>query len=288
MTKAATIVAALATGAVALAAAPMPAVADSMEMDSGGGAQVSILFGSVTPARVDAVAGDTVTWMNDSVRDHTVTADDGSYDSGTMRASEHFARMFNAPGTYTYHCRLHAYIRGEIDVHTLLLDRPMQPGAPGRPYPLSGRAALASGTPVAIEYDDGSGWQHVADAAVASDGTFSAQVTPRASGEYRAVGQNEASPAVDLLVLDRTVTIRSTGKRLTATVSPASPGATVVLQLYLKERFGWWPVAQRKLGKKSRAVFAPRFGRRVSARVVLTLPDAATAVATSRVIRMHH
>ena len=267
----------------------LPATAGSMEMNSGSGPQVSILFGAVTPVQVDAVAGDTVTWSNDSVRDHTVTADNGTYDSGTLGPSGHFARMFDAPGTYTYHCRLHPYIRGEIDVHTLLLDRPTQPGAPGRPYPLDGRAALAAGTPVGIQYDDGSGsWQQVAEASVNADGTFSAQVTPQASGSYRAVAGDAQSPGVDLLVLNRTVTIRSTGKRVIATVSPASPGATVVLQLYLKDRFGWWPVAQRKLGKDSRAVFTPGFARRVRARVVLTLQDGATVVARSMVLMLTH
>jgi plastocyanin len=268
----------------------LPASAGAMQMDHGGqGAAVSIQFAAFAPTTTSVLAGDTVMWTNDASRQHTVTADDGSFDSGTLAANGHFARVFDAPGTYAYHCRLHPYIRGEIDVHALLLDRPTQPGAPGHPYPLSGRAALAAGTPVEIQYDDGSGsWQPVADAAVGSDGSFTAQVTPTASGNYRAVAGGQQSPAVDLLVLNRTVTIRRSGRRLIATVTPASPGATVVLQLYLKERFGWWPVAQRKLGKDSRVVFTPRFGRRVSARVVLTLSDGATVVAKSALVRMTH
>jgi plastocyanin len=276
-----------------VAALAWPATAGSMEMDAASGPHISILFGSVTPVHVDAVAGDEVQWANDSVRNHTVTADDGSYDSGSLGPNEHFARMFASPGTYAYYCRLHPYIRGEIDVHELLLDRPAQPAAPGRPYPLSGRAALPAGTDVAIEYDDGSGsWQHAADASVGTGGAFSAQVTPQASGSYRAVAGADESPAVDLLVLNRRVTVTARtgrgGSRVTATVTPASPGATVVLQLYLKDHFGWWPVSFHRLGPDSRSTFTIRHLRRVSARIVLTLPDGATIVGTSPVVRLRH
>jgi hypothetical protein len=242
---------------------------------------------------VEAVTGDAVQWMNDSVRNHTVTAGDGSYDSGSLGPNEHYSHVFASPGTYDYYCRLHPYIRGQIDVHTVLLDRPVQPAAPGHAYPLSGRSALAAGSTVAIEFDDGLGtWQQVADASVASDGTFSAQVEPQASGSYRAVGGGDQSPAVDLLVLNRTVTVTTRtvrgGSRVTASVTPASPGATVVLQLYLKDRFGWWPVSKHRLDRKSRSSFTIRHLRRVSARVVLTLPDGATIVGTSAVVRLRH
>jgi plastocyanin len=287
--KAALLKAAAATGVVALATTP---VAVGMEMgDSAPGPHVSILFGSVTPVQVDVVAGETVHWSNDSVRDHTVTADDGSYDSGDLAANQHYDRVFGADGSYTYHCRLHPYIRGEIDVHTLLLDRPTQPGAPGRPYPLAGRAALTAGTAVGIQFDDGSGsWQEMAQATVGADGTFSARVEPTASGSYRAVAGRDASPSVDLLVLNRTVTASSRavrgGSRVSVAVSPASPGATVVLQLHLKERFGWWPVAQHRLGKNSRTSFSLRHRQAVSARVVLTLGDGATAIGSSPALRL--
>jgi hypothetical protein len=253
-----------------------------------GGVPVSIMFGSVTPVKLDVLAGEPVDWSNDSVRDHTVTADDGSYDSGTLRANGHFSRSFDATGAYAYHCRLHPYIRGEVDVHRLLLDRPAAPGAAGKPYPLTGRAALGSGSTVAIESDSGDGWHQVADATVGTDGSFSAQVSPSGSGSYRAVSGGEQSPAVDLLVLNRTVSARVRGGRITASVAPASPGATVVLQLYAKERFGWWPVATHRLDKSSRTTFKLGQRRNVRARVVLTLPNGATALATSKELAVGH
>jgi plastocyanin len=276
----------------ALAALAFPATAGSAEMGGDSGPRISILFGSVTPVKIDAVAGEEVTWTNDSVRNHTVTADDGSYDSGTLGPNGHFMRAFDTAGSYGFYCRLHPYIRGEVDVHALLLDRPSQPGAPGHAYPLSGRSALSAGDDVTIEFNGGSGWQDAADTTVAADGTFTAQVVPQASGSYRAVAGGNQSPAVDLLVLDRSVKASTrrtrTGSRIGVTVSPASPGATVVLQLYLKDRFGWWPASQKRLNKDSHAVFTVGPRRRVSARVVLTLPDGATVIAMTPVLRLHH
>ena len=279
--------------AIAGALLVLPPAAPAMEMNdtSAPGPEVSILFGSVTPVKVDAIAGDAVHWSNDSVRNHTVTADDAAYDSGTLGPNEHYQRMFDTPGTYTYHCRLHPYIRGEIDVHTILMDRPSQPAAPGRAYPLTGRAALPASTPVTIQFDDGSGaWRDVAQTAVNPDGTFAAPVSPTTSGSYRAAARDATSPGEDLLVLNRTVSAslrRVRGaNRVSVAVTPASPGATVVLQLYLKDHFGWWPVAKHRLDKDSRTVFTRRNGRAVSARVVLTLPDGATVIGTSPEVRM--
>ena len=68
--------------------------------------------------------------------------------------------------------------------------------------------------------------------------------------------------------------------------APGSPGATVVLQLFLREHFGWWPVSTRKLDRGSHASF--RVGSRgaVRARVVLTMADGATPLAVSPTLRL--
>jgi hypothetical protein len=59
-----------------------------------------------------------------------------------------------------------------------------------------------------------------------------------------------------------------------------------VLQLFLHEHFGWWPVQRTTLDRASTARFALRLRRRVAARVVLTLPDGATPLATSATRRL--
>ncbi len=294
----------LAAGVALLLAAAIAAPAASQEHGmgehgSGGGAgamapavtnSAQIGFAAVRPPRLDIVAGETVTWTNESARVHTVTADDDSFDSGRLPASQTFTHRFATAGEAPYHCTLHPLIQGLVDVHELLLDTPGQAGAPRRPYPLSGRAALPAATDVSIEADAGAGFAPVASAKVGDDGRFAARVIATATASYRAVAGGVASPPVRLLVLDRRVALtvhRARGHvELRAQVTPASRGGLLVLQLFLPERFGWWPVQHARLGRDSSARFTVHAMRRLRARVRYTLPDGATALATSRTVHV--
>jgi plastocyanin len=281
----------LAAAAIALAVGAVPAASQhGPEAEGAAGVPVSIGFAAVAPRRVDVVRGDTVTWTNNSVRAHTVTADDGSFDSGRLIPQGTFARTFDALGEAPYHCVLHPFIRGVVGVHTLLLAAPAEAAAPNRSFPLSGHAALPAGTAVAIEADRGTGFGPVATSTVAADGTFVARVIPSATATYRAVAGTDVSPPVGLLVLDRRVSFGTQRGRdrvlVRARVSPAAPGAHVVLQLFLHDHFGWWPVQRARLDHSSTARFSLRLGRRVAARVLLTLPDGATPLAISRTVRL--
>ena len=274
-------VAALLAAACALA---LPAGAGAMAPDHGPGPSVSIGFAAFAPVTMDVLAGDRVTWSNDSARAHTVTADDGAFDSDRLVGGATFHLRFDQPGAVPYYCRLHSFMRGEIDVHRLLLDVPRDTTtAPGRPFTLTGRSVLAPGTDVRLEADSGGGPSTVGVTTVAADGTFRATVTPDASATYRAVAGDDASEPVSLLVLDRRVTATASTRARRATVralvTPASPGATVVLQLRLRDRFGWWPVARAQVGRDGRARLVVPVGRKVRARVVLTLADGATPLA---------
>jgi plastocyanin len=272
---------ALAPLVLALAA---PAAARADEVD------VGIGFNAFGTAKVSVLTGDTVKWTNLSVRAHTVNADDGGWASPEFVYTQSFTRTFDAPGAVPYYCRLHTYMRGEVDVSNLLLDAPTAPGADGRPYPLRGRAALAAGAPVTIEADHGAGFQAVASAAVGADGTFAASVTPAGSATYRAVSGTDASPPVTLTVLDRSVRAHAARHgghvSVAADVTPATPGGTVVLQVYSRLRFGWWPLHTRRLDGASHVRFVIPSRRAVRARVVLTLRDGATPLAVSPVLRV--
>ena len=254
------------------------------------GAAVSILVGSYAPAHVDVVAGDTVTWTNHSVRRHTVTAEEGSWSSADVFTGGTYAHEFDRTGSVAYFCTVHPFMRGDVDVHALLLTAPVEPGAPNRPYTLAGRSSLAPGTSIRIDGDDGGGWREVAQATVADAGSFHVSVVPSATTRYRAVAGAAASPAVQLLVLDRHIeasaTRRGTRTTVRVHVQPASPHATVVLQLRLPERFGWWPMRQKRLDHMSEATFRLRLHRRVRGRVVLTLADGATPLARSGVFHV--
>ena len=66
--------------------------------DDQAAATVPILFAAFGTPRVDVLAGDTVRWMNDSVRVHTVTADDGTWASGRLPGDDSFTHHFDAVG----------------------------------------------------------------------------------------------------------------------------------------------------------------------------------------------
>ena len=69
------------------------------------------------PAEVHAPAGAPVLWLfQDGGVPHTVTADNGSFDSG-RRVNDEFRLRFDQPGTYSYHCALHPEMKGRVIVH---------------------------------------------------------------------------------------------------------------------------------------------------------------------------
>ena len=237
------------------------------------------------------LAGDTVRWSNDSVRVHTVTAVDGSWASPRIVVNDSYSHEFDTPGTVAYYCSLHPVMRGEVDVHNVLLAAPSEPGAPGRPYVFHGRSALPAGS--AREHRGrlrGRASSRPATPPWRADGTFTTEVVPTTSATYRAVVGAESSPAVQLLVLDRKLAVTARRPRppaqVSARVAPASHGAPVVLQLRLPQHFGWWPVARAKLDHASMARFSLRLRHRYPARVVLTLRDGATALAVSRTLHV--
>jgi len=87
-----------------------PAVSAQDEMT------VSIQDFSFSPAQITVAPGTTVNWTNEGPSPHTTTADDGTWDSGTMEQGEDFSFTFDEPGTYTYHCSIHPDMTATIKV----------------------------------------------------------------------------------------------------------------------------------------------------------------------------
>jgi len=73
-----------------------------------------------SPATLIIPVGTTVTWTNMTVAPHTVTSDDGTFDSGAanpIRAQGGtFSFKFMKAGTFAYHCQFHTYMKGTIVV----------------------------------------------------------------------------------------------------------------------------------------------------------------------------
>jgi plastocyanin len=261
----------------------------SASMDAGGAmSEVPILAAGYGAPRVDILAGDTVTWRNDSVRIHSVAATDGTWASAHLVSTDSFSHRFDAPGAVDYYCQLHPFMRGEVDVHRVLLTAPREAAAPGRPLVLAGRAALPAGSTVSIQADGDAA--PAATATVDAAGEFRASVTTRTTTSFRALAGDEASPPVQVLVLDRTLAASAAVHGRTGVISvgvaPASPGATVELQVYERERFGWWPVQRTRLDGASHARFRLRLGHPVRARVRLISADGTTEFARSAVLKL--
>ena len=61
-------------------------------------------------------AGRRVVWRNLGRQPHTITAKDGSFDSGVLAPGDTWSRTFATPGIYPYHCQLHPSLTGLIIV----------------------------------------------------------------------------------------------------------------------------------------------------------------------------
>jgi plastocyanin len=68
------------------------------------------------PADVTVAVGSTVVWHNRGTQQHSVTADDSSFDSGLKDPGTDFQRAFPKIGVYSYHCRPHPWMTGKVHV----------------------------------------------------------------------------------------------------------------------------------------------------------------------------
>jgi plastocyanin len=62
---------------------------------------------SYNPKELTILSGTTVTWVNKDFDLHSVTADDGTFDSSTVQPEGTFSHTFKKPGVYPYHCIFH-------------------------------------------------------------------------------------------------------------------------------------------------------------------------------------
>jgi plastocyanin len=80
-------------------------------------ATVTIKNFAYSPEPVTAKVGDVIGWTNDDSAGHTATLDDGTCTTDTIADGATGALVFNAPGTYPYHCNIHpAQMKGTITV----------------------------------------------------------------------------------------------------------------------------------------------------------------------------
>ncbi|HEU5205690.1 MAG TPA: cupredoxin family copper-binding protein, partial [Candidatus Limnocylindrales bacterium] len=80
------------------------------------GVDAQIIDFSFSPGDLSIPVGSTVTWRNSGEAPHTVTADDGSFDSDMIGAGGSWARTFQAAGTFAYLCAYHPDMAGVVTV----------------------------------------------------------------------------------------------------------------------------------------------------------------------------
>ncbi len=68
------------------------------------------------PAELSVAAGTTVTFVNNDSAPHTATADDGSFDTGTIEPGASATVTVDAAGSFAYHCNFHPNMTATLTV----------------------------------------------------------------------------------------------------------------------------------------------------------------------------
>ncbi|MDQ6747438.1 MAG: DUF4399 domain-containing protein, partial [Candidatus Dormibacteraeota bacterium] len=102
------------------AASPSP----SAQAGGGGGSSTRVQVvadqsngGAYNPGSTTVKVGDTVqwSWVDDSAQ-HSVTAEDGKFDSGLQGKGSTFSQKFTSAGTFKYKCVVHPQMLGQVTV----------------------------------------------------------------------------------------------------------------------------------------------------------------------------
>ncbi len=78
--------------------------------------KVEIVEFTYEPDPVTIEAGGKVIWINRDSAPHTATADDGSFDTGTLEEGKLKSESFKDAGSFPYFCEIHPDMRGTVEV----------------------------------------------------------------------------------------------------------------------------------------------------------------------------
>src|SRR5215203_1780174 len=79
-------------------------------------AKVRIVEFFYDPDPVTIQVGGKVIWQNEDPESHTATADEGSFDTGTIEEGKIKSETFKEAGTYSYFCEIHPTMHGTVEV----------------------------------------------------------------------------------------------------------------------------------------------------------------------------
>jgi len=128
---------------VALGAILLVALSILFAPHAAAAAQANIGMGPsyFSPSQITINVGDTVVWTNTDTIPHTVTANDGGFDGGTMQPGAVYSRTFIAPGTFSYRCLFHPGMVGTISVAPAAASVSYVPAPVSGPVPVPSPAA---------------------------------------------------------------------------------------------------------------------------------------------------
>ena len=89
---------------------------DADDAAPAGDNSVTIANFAFTPASLDVSAGTEISVTNNDDATHTLTADDGSFDTGELAKGQSGSVTVSAPGEFAYHCNIHGSMKGTIRV----------------------------------------------------------------------------------------------------------------------------------------------------------------------------
>jgi LPXTG-motif cell wall-anchored protein len=95
---------------------------------------VSVKDNMFDPKTITVNVGDTVNWQYAGQNEHTVQADDGSFDSGDLKTGEKtsFSFTFSKAGTFAYYCKYHGGPGGTGMSGTIVVQAAGAPAAPAQ------------------------------------------------------------------------------------------------------------------------------------------------------------
>lgn len=95
---------------------PTPMPTPTATEASASGNSVTIANFAFSPQSLTVKVGTKVTWTNNDVATHTVTATNKAFDSGPLSNGKTFSFTFTKAGTYTYGCSIHPRMQATIIV----------------------------------------------------------------------------------------------------------------------------------------------------------------------------
>jgi plastocyanin len=107
---------------------------------------VSVEDYDFAPGTITVPAGTQVHWSWTGKAPHTVTADNGSFDSDIQMQGAEYKHTFATPGTFTYHCNIHPDMKGTVNVTNAPAGTTASAGDDGVSGGKGGSSASASGS----------------------------------------------------------------------------------------------------------------------------------------------